>query len=98
MSYKDQAESFLESLMEILMDCVELEVDETSEGLSILTNAGQYLLNYHNVTAQLWLSSPVSGAHHFHYQGAAWLCTRTNESLTVLLQQELKSFGCSLKD
>ncbi len=79
------------------MECIELEVDETSEGLSILANSGQYLLNYHSVTDQLWLSSPVSGAHHFHCKGNDWLCTRTNKSLTVLLQQELNSLGCSIK-
>lgn len=97
MNHQIQAETFLNSLLEDLMDCITLEVDELPEGLSILSDSGQYLLNYHSVTDQLWLSSPVTGAHHFHYQESGWICTRTKQALTAVLQKELSSLGCILK-
>ena len=97
MTPKNEAEKFLASLADVLMSVEALDVDETSEGLSILVPAGQYLLNYHGVAHQLWLSSPTTGAHHFDYQDSGWVCTRTHHHLVDVLGQELASFGCSLE-
>ena len=97
MSFKEQAENFLASLADALMTIDALEIDEMSDGLSIIGPTGHYLLNYHGVAHQLWLSSPVSGAHHFNYQDPDWICTRTDQPLLDVLDRELAAFGCSLR-
>ncbi len=52
-----------------------------------------YLLNYHGVTHQIWLASPLTGAHHFQLQGSRWVSTRgtaqDTEDLISLLEAEL---------
>ena len=95
--HKYEAEKFMACLADVLMSVEALDVDEISEGLSIIVPAGQYLLNYHGVAQQLWLSSPTTGAHHFDYQDSGWVCTRTHQPLLNVLGQELAAFGCSLK-
>ena len=98
MSYQIEAEKFLISLADILMESSLIEVDEIPEGLSVLTNRGQYLLNYHKTTRQIWVSSPLSGAHHFFYNGSNWYCTRTHCFLSELLHQEFTSLGCMVRE
>ena len=48
-----------------------------------------YLLNYHGVTQQIWLASPVTGAHHFRLQDGRWTSTRGTDDLMTLLETEL---------
>ena len=48
-----------------------------------------YLLNYHGVTHQIWLASPLTGAHHFRLQDGRWVSTRGTEDLITLLETEL---------
>jgi len=55
-----------------------------------LPDGRHYLLNYHGVTQQIWLSSPRTGAHHFQRQGDRWVSTRGPEELTSLLEAELE--------
>ena len=97
MTPKNEAEKFLACLADVLMSFEALDVDEISEGLSIIVPTGQYLLNYHGVAKQLWLSSPSTGAHHFVYQDSGWVCTRTHQTLLTVLDNELVAFGCCLK-
>jgi len=54
-----------------------------------LADGRQYVLNKHAPNRELWLSSPVSGAHHFAPSGGAWRSTRGPETLTGLLADEL---------
>ncbi len=47
----------------------ELECDVTQISLTIgMPNGRVYLFNIHERMEQMWLSSPVSGGHHFTYQ------------------------------
>jgi iron donor protein CyaY len=48
-----------------------------------------YLLNYHGVTQQIWLASPLTGAHHFRLQNSHWISTRGTDDLMTLLETEL---------
>jgi frataxin len=48
-----------------------------------------YLLNYHGVTRQIWLASPLTGAHHFRLQEGHWISTRSDDNLISLLEAEL---------
>ncbi len=97
-NHQSQAEKFLVSLADNLMSFSEVEVDELPEGISILTQQGEYLLHYHKTTDQIWVSSPLSGAHHFSYQQNYWLCTRTAFPLRTLLCKEFSLLGCHLQE
>jgi frataxin-like iron-binding protein CyaY len=54
-----------------------------------LPDGRPYLLNYHGVTQQIWLASPLTGAHHFRQQEGRWVSTRGADELTTLLEAEL---------
>lgn len=66
----------------------DFDLDIDGDFLKITHPKGQFLLNYHPTLNQLWLASPLSGAHHFHYT-VEWLCTRSGKSLSEILQNDL---------
>ncbi len=43
------------------------DFDLISEVLYIYTNQGDYVINQHSPTKQIWLSSPISNAGYFNY-------------------------------
>lgn len=45
----------------------DIDVDYYSEVLHIYTKDGEYIINQHSPTSQIWLSSPVSNAGYFNY-------------------------------
>jgi len=70
----------------------ELEIDYDGKALQIYLQDGkQYLINFHGVTNQLWISSPFSGAHHFDYKDGSWQSTRMDINLNMLLKTEFKN-------
>ena len=87
--YKSIAEQTLNDLLEQL-DALPFDNDLNGSELLIKTPLGIYQLNYHGVTDQLWLSSPVSGAHHFDYVQNKWQSTRTTHTLDDILSLELQ--------
>ena len=75
----------------------DFDVDFEGENLIIEIDNSTFVLSIHNPTQQIWMSSPVSGAHHFepkevgnNYQ---WISTRDNSiDLFDRLDKELSSF------
>lgn len=66
-----------------------LDIDFNNGILTIeLPDGGQYVINRHNASGQIWLSSPKSGASHFSYQEREWVDSKGNR-LKALLQKEL---------
>ena len=89
-------QTFAMGYLEKLMDFLEKrDVDTEWDGASLTfvspVHPGTYLLTYHGVQEQLWLSSPLSGAHHFRFmpETQIWHHTRTDVPLETLLQQEI---------
>ncbi len=81
----------LQERLEILLDEDEYEIDFLEEVLYITTkDSSKFVLNKHLPTKQIWLSSPVSGAHHFSYCSAnnSWQST-TGKILKDVLNSEL---------
>ena len=75
----------------------DFEVDFEGENLIIEINNSTFVLSIHNPTQQIWMSSPVSGAHHFEYKEHGneykWVSTRDNSIyLLEKLDMELSSF------
>lgn len=52
-----------------------------------------FLISVHYVWQQIWLSSPISGAHHFelNVSNNLWYDTRNNQRLDDFLISELKN-------
>ena len=73
------------------------EVDYEDENLRIdsLEGGGTFIISIHSPTSQIWLSSPISGAHHFESkstESAEWISTRdTSISLKQLIIEELNA-------
>ena len=73
------------------------EVDYEDENLRIdsLEGKGTFVLSIHTPTSQVWLSSPISGAHHFESkspESVEWISTRdSNINLKQLIIKELGS-------
>ena len=68
-----------------------LEIEVTGGVVTLSLNDGkQYVISKHAPTRQIWLSSPVSGAHHFVYDAAnaRWVLPDGRE-LRALLDGEL---------
>lgn len=69
----------------------QLEIDLEGGVLTIeMPNHHHYVLNQHQPTHQLWLSSPYSGAFHFCWdeKKECWIDTRHHKELLTLLQEE----------
>jgi len=84
-------EDLMDAIDEGLGDC--LDVDLNGGILTIeLDDGGQYILNKHGASHQIWMSSPVSGATHFDYDGAAgeWVSTKGEGELKFILGSELE--------
>jgi len=75
----------------------DFDIDFEGENLIIEIDSSTFVLSIHNPTQQIWLSSPLSGAHHFEYKeegtGFKWLSTRDNSiNLLEKIDMELSSF------
>src|SRR5262245_33343970 len=89
--FETLASATLARLAERLEQALEDADVEFREGiLSVeLADGRQYVLNKPAPHRELWLSSPVSGAHHFAPSGGAWRSTRAAETLAGVLAAEL---------
>ncbi len=45
----------------------DMDIDLFSDVLHIYTKEGEYVINQHSPTQQIWLSSPISNAGYFSY-------------------------------
>lgn len=66
------------------------DFDLISDVLYIYTKQGDYVINQHSPTKQIWLSSPISNAGYFNYnaQHNQWL-DKNNLSLRQRLISDL---------
>ena len=77
------AKKTLEDLYEKLDKDNNLDVELTDDGvLMISAPNGEYVLNKHFVTKQIWYSSPVSSLKYFNYIDGKFL-ERNDQNLTL---------------
>ena len=89
-----------EQTMNFIFDLVEkdynsFDVDFEDENLKIQCYENIFILSIHNPSNQIWLSSPISGAHHFKLTEEkdikSWTSTRDEKiKLFDILENELK--------
>lgn len=70
---------------------VDIDIDLFSDVLHIYTDQGEYVINQHSPTQQIWLSSPVSNTGYFNYDDKTqqWL-DKNGISLRQRLSIDLK--------
>jgi len=92
------ADETLNRLLDVIDDKLgdRFEVDMENGMLTIETDTGgQYIINKHGPNRQIWVSSPVSGASHYQFNEVtrSWVDTRSGESLTLKLSEELSGLA-----
>lgn len=90
-------DSTFESLTDSLLGTLEHDIGEAEDAelqggvLTIVADAGTWLVNKHAPSRQIWLSSPKSGARHYAFEPASglWADTRGGADLLAILSAEL---------
>lgn len=89
------ADEVLERLADAVDEALGDEIDADLHGgilTLVLSGGGQYIINKHAPNREIWMSSPVSGATHFGYDGGRWVSTRDPaQVLEPMLAAELKA-------
>ena len=68
-NFKKSADKTLNLIFDMIeKDYDYLDVDFEEENLRIEIDKRVFILSIHNPTSQIWLSSPLSGAHHFELE------------------------------
>lgn len=73
------------------------EVEFNSEVIKIDCKNGQYVINTQYHVGEIWLSSPISGPHHFKYLDENTWINRDNQDIRTILNQELLIFGIKIE-
>jgi iron donor protein CyaY len=84
------SDEFLQNLADEIEDKFEdAEVDYLQGILNISINDQQYVINKHEPSLQIWLSSPISGAYRFSYDAnkKAWVNNLGVEIKSLLLSE-----------
>lgn len=71
----------------------EIDVDINADILSIENKAGTYVINRQSPLKEIWLSSPVSGPHHFKCMEGRWVSSKNGDLFTIISHE----FGVNLK-
>ena len=83
------------NLVESKFDNYEVDYEDENLKIDSLEGKGTFIVSIHTPTSQIWLSSPISGAHHFESrspESIEWISTRdANINLKQLIIKELGS-------
>ena len=83
------------NLVESKFDNYEVDFEDENLRIDSLEGKGTFVVSIHTPTSQIWLSSPISGAHHFENkspESIEWTSTRdANINLKQLIIKELGS-------
>ena len=81
------------NLVESKFDNFEVDYEDENLRIDSLEGRGTFIVSIHSPTSQIWLSSPISGAHPFEsksMESVDWIGTRdTNLNLKQLIIKEL---------
>ena len=96
--FKNKASETLDdifNLVESKFDNYEVDYEDENLRIDSLEGKGTFVVSIHTPTSQIWLSSPISGAHHFESrspESIEWISTRdSNINLKQLIIKELSS-------
>ena len=73
----------------------DLEIDFLDNNITIEIDDGRiFIISIHEPSKQIWLSSPLSGAHHFSQSNELkqWISTRNSDiELFSIVESEIKN-------
>lgn len=102
-TFETLAEATLRRWSEAIEDSASDMVDSELNGgvltLDMEDGSGTFVLSKHAPLRQLWLSSPLSGASHYQYDGEQrrWISTRDGRDLAEVLAADLtRAAGTSI--
>ena len=67
----------------------ELEIEFENDVCSIKSKKGFHIINTNSYLNEIWVSSCVSGPHHFGFRGGLWL-NKNNQELGKILFSEFE--------
>lgn len=70
-------------------DFSDFDFDQEDQKIEIHTPKGILLINWHGVAKEIWVSSPLTGAHHFCWDQEKWQNTRNSNIFIDQIKQEL---------
>ena len=82
------------NLVESKFDNYEVDYEDENLRIDSLEGKGTFVVSIHTPTSQIWLSSPISGAHHFEsrsLESIEWISTR--DANIILKQLIIKVLG-----
>jgi len=90
MSFQKKVQNYLDELASTL-EALDFDVDYADLTLSFAVEEGLYLFKVHQLTEEIWLSSPQSGGHRFSYDSEkkCWVNIRNGLELEDFLTKEL---------
>ncbi|PWR21780.1 frataxin family protein [Zavarzinia compransoris] len=98
--YRRQLEACLGHWLDVLEATGAFDELDLADGvLQAETEDGKvFILNRHLPLKQVWLSSPVSGAHHYAFDEGrgGWFSTRGGEALADRLRADLGQIGIGI--
>ena len=90
----DQLLEFISDKIESSSDDIDVELLQGVMSIE-LPDGKQYVINKHEPSRQIWLSSPFSGASRFSYSAPVWQNTQ-KINIISLLNDEFKDYGVKL--
>lgn len=98
--FKQLADETIQNLSDSIEDAdkdYQLDVDLLDGILNIeLPDGGQYVINRHDASMQIWLSSPISGASHFSYNEGQWISSDNRNFIEVIKSEIDKKTGIAI--
>jgi len=94
--FKIEAKKVLDELfsfVEIEFDNFDIDYEDENLVIQTFDEKRTFIISIHEPSSQIWLSSPISGAHHFEKDKNSinWMSTRDqNIILYKLLKSELR--------
>ena len=94
--FKIEAKKILDELFSFVeneFDNFDVDFEEENLVIQTLDEKKTFIISIHQSSSQIWLTSPISGAHHFEKDNNSlnWKSTRDqNVILHKLLNSELK--------
>ena len=98
--FKQLADKTLQDLSDAIEDAdkdYKLDVDLIDGILNIeMPDGGQYVINRHDASMQIWLSSPISGAGHFSHKDGLWISSDGRNFIDEIKSEIAKTAGISV--
>jgi iron donor protein CyaY len=98
--YEELASKLLESISaqieEMDINNHEVDVDYDGEILTLGLEKGKYIINKHNSAKQIWMVSPITGPHHFHFFDDQWINDQ-DENILQLISDELRAMKINIQ-